>query len=389
MCWQKSGPVLDGLNAAGIPCEETICSGDSVSRITWILEQLRKNPVDVFVPNLVVPAFYAARWVRSAGIPTVGVLHSDDDFYRAVQDEFAIGDQRLALSSLVAVSEEIERQVAEKAPAKTNVIRIPYGVPMPDRIRQRAAGQLKIAYVGRLAEEQKRISEVTKSFCRLVKEVPGSSASIFGDGPDRQDVERILAEQGSGLSVKLVGRVDSSQMQDYLLEHDVIVLLSDYEGLPIAILEAMACGVVPVCLEMRSGIPELVEHDVTGLVVQDRGDDFVAAIRRLKDNTELWTKLSSNARDRVRDENSVAACAKQWAVHLTELATESKPSTIRIPSRLDLPPVNPAFQAEDPRTVTPSALSRTLQRTRQLAARLRRVMRPAKRSSEDPQLTDK
>ena len=95
-------------------------------------------------------------------------------------------------------------------------------------------------------------------------------------------------------------------------EAHVLVLLSDFEGLPIALMEGMACGLVPVCFKMRSGIPELVEDGVTGLLVSDRGDEFVRAIARLHNDRNLWERLSLSARSRIAADYSLNACAEKW-----------------------------------------------------------------------------
>lgn len=381
LCWGRSGPVLEGLRHQGITCADIVCKDDSPARITWVLHRLMEARPDVFVPNLVVPALFAGRWARAAGIPTVGVLHSDDGFYRAVQDEFVFGDSRYALSSLVVVSRLLEEQARSRNARHTSVQRIPYGVPVPERRVRRAASQLRVAYVGRLAEEQKRISEVTRAFCRMVKEIPDSNATVFGDGPDRANVERILAAEGQGLPLELAGRVASDQIQNRLLDLDVIVLLSDYEGLPIAILEAMACGVVPVCLRMRSGIPELVDDGVTGLVVENRGDGFIEAIRRLKNDPALWQRLSDAARRRIEEENSIDACTEKWTQLLRKLANQSQDSKpIRIPRRFKLPPVHPALAPEDPRTQTPGVASAVYRKSRTLAGRVKRSLAPSRKN---------
>ncbi len=375
LCWGRSGPVLEGLRDQGIRCSDIVCRDDSPARITWILQQLIERRPDVFVPNLVVPALLAGRWARAAGIPTVGVLHSDDAFYRGVQDEFVFGDSRYAVSTLVVVSRLLQSQVQSRNAPSTSVRRIPYGVPVPNQRVQRDTSQLRVAYVGRLAEEQKRISDVARAFCRMVKEIPATTAVIFGDGPDRGNVETILATEGQGLAVQFAGRVDSHEIQNRLLNVDVIVLLSDYEGLPIAILEAMACGAVPVCLKMRSGIPELVENGVTGLVVDDRGDGFIDAIRRLQNDPALWQRLSEAARKRIETENSVDVCTQQWASLLHDLAPGSPNSKpIRLPRRFKLPPVHPALAAEDPRPLNHGMATSLYQSSRLLAGRVKRSL---------------
>ena len=177
----------------------------------------------------------------------------------------------------------------------TQVARIAYGINIPDLAVTRAGSGLRLAYVGRLVEEQKRISDVVRALARASAEVPETTAVIYGDGPDRMHVSRLLANEFPDRPVRLAGPVDSEKLQSMLLQVDVIVLLSDYEGLPIALLEAMACGCVPVCLRGRSGISELVVDGETGIVVNDRQTGFVRAIDKLYQDPALWSRLSRGA----------------------------------------------------------------------------------------------
>ena len=368
-----SGPTLESLRAQGIVCESILCHERTEDRIRWILERLRENPPDVFVPNLPVAAYFAAGWLRAAGIPTVGILHSDDSFYRALQDEFVFGPKRFRLSGLVCVSRELEQQVLARRPLATRVWRIPYGVPVPDQQVRREPGVLRLAYVGRLAEEQKRITEVTRGLCRVVSEVRGTSAVIYGDGPDKVAVETILASEGNRLPIRLGGLVPSGRIQGELLNCDVVVLLSDYEGLPIALMEAMACGCVPVCLRMRSGIPELIKDGENGLLVDDRGDGLVAAIRRLRDEAGLWERLSHAARVRIEEGFSDTLCNGQWAAMLRELSGgTTRCLAIPVPRRLRLSARNPALETPDNRLRSVPLSLRLWHRSRMLAGRVRR-----------------
>jgi glycosyltransferase involved in cell wall biosynthesis len=303
------------------------------------------------------------------------VLHSSDNFYRALQQTFVFGRREFCLSTVVAVSQDLEQQALAKKPKFTSVRRIPYGVPLPPDTVRRPASGLRLAYVGRLIEEQKQISQLTRAVCRVVREVAGTEATIYGDGPDRSRVEKILASEGPGLGVRLAGRVDSSQIQERLRDCDVIVLLSDYEGLPIAVMEGMACGCVPVCLRVRSGIPELVEDGVTGLLLNDRGDSFVHAIRRLRDEPGLWERLSKAARAKIENGYSNEASAKQWADLFRSLRADSGPKRpIEIPRRVKLPPSHPGFSHQDPRPSRPPLPVRLYRRTRIAAGRWRRVV---------------
>jgi hypothetical protein len=144
--------------------------------------------------------------------------------------------------------------------------------------------------------------------------------------------------------------VDNDQIQSHLLEHHVIVLLSDSEGLPIALMEAMACGVVPICLRVPSGVLELVEDGVTGLLVNNRGDDFFEAVRRLRDEPGLWERLSRAARAKIEAEYSQEQSAARWSAFFEELRRNAgQRRSIEIPSRFDLPPVHPDLAHVDER----------------------------------------
>jgi colanic acid/amylovoran biosynthesis glycosyltransferase len=261
------------------------------------------------------------------------------------------------------VSQYLEREVKLKSPRGMHIRHIPCSVPVPDRVVQYPVGPMRLVYVGRLTEEQKQISKVARAMCRAVREVPGTEAVIIGDGVARPAVEQILREENLGPAVRLIGPVDSEQIQEHLQEGHVLVLLSDYEGLPVAVMEAMACGLVPVCLRIPSGIPELVDDGVTGLLVNDRSDNFIAAIQQLRTEPGLWKQLSTAARQRIETGYSIDDGVNRW-LELTHtlLQNTSRPVSLTIPRRFDLPPVNPALWAEDNRVPQSQRLKEALVR---------------------------
>jgi glycosyltransferase involved in cell wall biosynthesis len=375
--WGDTGPALSFLREAGIECAAVSGLDQTEDRVRWILDELRKNPPDVFVPNLVVAAYHAGRWVREAGVPTIGVLHSDDPFYHAIQSEFVAGPEINRVSALVCVSNELAEQASITAPHDVEVRRIPYGVGIPARNVKSIRGLFRLAYVGRLAQEQKRIADVVAGMCSAVSQVKGVEAVIYGDGPDRYAVEHILAHRGEGLSVKLAGLIASGSIQDRMLEADAIILLSDYEGLPIALLEAMACGCVPIVSNMRSGIPELVEDGVTGLIVHDRNAAFVNAVRRLSTDSDLHRRLSNAAREHVRINYSTEVSANAWASLLQQLSGSRRDiRPIRTPRALRLRPVNPSLASADMRAPRNRLLLRAYSTARMKLGSLKRQIIP-------------
>jgi colanic acid/amylovoran biosynthesis glycosyltransferase len=363
--------TIQMLRQQGFECHAINKPYYTEERVRWILKKLSEEPPDVFVPNLIVPACYAGKWAREAGIPTVGVLHSDEAFYYGLLDEFVLGREEYRLSALVCVSKFLEQVTTQKHPEGILIKRIPCGVQIPSSISETPDKKLRIVYVGRLTEKQKRISDLTRSLCKVVNEVPGTEAKIYGAGPSVFAVKKIINRKGKGLHVSYAGKVNSDLIQERLCENHVIVLLSDYEGLPVSLMEAMACGLVPVCLNMRSGIPELVENNVTGLIVNDRGDDFVTAIRKLKHDKDLWKRLSQAARAKIQRDYNIEICVDKWVELFQELKGKTgRQRKIIIPDKVSLPSPHPDLLQHDKRT--PPLVSLPFKNARKIAGKTKR-----------------
>lgn len=326
-------PCYRALTGIGIPCRSMSSHEPMFEQVRWLLRELAESPPAAFVVNLGSAGYLATRWIKRAGIPCIGILHSDDALYRRVYEDFVIGPRGNCLSDVVCVSDFLLESAA-RASTSSGLHLIPYGVPVPDRDVAPGRDKLRLIYVGRLVEEQKRISSVTKALCRAVREVPGTEAVIYGSGPDRAEAERCLEAERVGDAVRLGGQVDNAAIQDIMLQADILVLLSEYEGLPIALLEAMACGLVPVCRRIRSGVAQLIEHGTTGLLVDDPEDEFVDAIRTLAGDPELRSRLSNAARRTIAEHYSDALNAQRW-VDLLSAGASSPPNHESVASGLN------------------------------------------------------
>ena len=343
----NTGPLYEHLVKNDITVHASSFLSSTEDNIKWILDCLQKNTPHIFVPNLVVPACYACKWVKKAGIITIGISHSDDPFYHAIQKEFIDGHKSFRLDGMICVSKELEKQLQKSNYAsKVKIKRIPCGVIIPDSKAKRDDNSLRVIYVGRLAEQQKRISEVARSFCKMTQKISGVEAIIYGDGPDKIKVENILNDQQITTAVSLGGNIHPEQMTDKLLKAHVIVLLSDYEGLPISILEAMACGVVPVCLNMRSGITELIENGKTGYIVDDREEHFIETIKKLKADNQIWEQMSLNAKQLVKDNFSLVISCNNYSSFFNDFKINSI-QDITIPTRFKLPKINQDLSRAD------------------------------------------
>ena len=169
-------------------------------------------------------------------------------------------------------------------------------------------------YVGRVTAD-KGIPELLEAVRELRK--LGIPLRLLLVGPIGGDVRRTLELQRPGDGIRVLGEV--SNPWRYLAAGDVFVLASTREGLPLSLLEAMACG-LPVVSTRVGGTPEVVEDGVTGLLVPP-GDSgaFAEALRRILSNPEEARRMGAQAAARISSQHD----ARQTYVSYRSLYDES------------------------------------------------------------------
>ncbi|HXY05922.1 MAG TPA: glycosyltransferase [Burkholderiaceae bacterium] len=169
-----------------------------------------------------------------------------------------------------------------------------------------------ILAVGRL-DEIKGFAYLVDACQRLAARGVRFRCRIIGEGPLRAPLQARINANGLADRVQLLGARKQEEVQDALYRADVFVLPSvvsargDRDGIPVALMEAMAAG-TPVVSTRVSGIPELVEDGVTGLLA-DPGDanGLAEATARLLASPDLAGRLTAAARARVEKEFNVRA----------------------------------------------------------------------------------
>lgn len=130
----------------------------------------------------------------------------------------------------------------------------------------------RVVVVGRLAP-QKRPDLSVRTAGLLRERVPGARVDLVGDGPLRTAVEALVAAEGLGEAVRVLGSRDDVPAQ--LAGAACLLLASDYEGCPLSVIEAMAAA-VPVVTTRVGGVDELVVEGETGFVVEPGRPDLLA-----------------------------------------------------------------------------------------------------------------
>lgn len=198
------------------------------------------------------------------------------------------------LTRVVTVSEAAADSLAAVGVPRGRIRIIPPGVaPRPATPRQ--AGAPVVGAVSRLSRE-KNVALLLRAFARVVEDVPDATLRIFGDGPEREELESLAASLGIAEKTSFLGYVPDAAAR--CGEFDVLAVPSIRESFGLAALEAMGCG-VPVVASKVGGLPELVLDGETGLLVPPEDDAaFAAALLRVLRDRALAARLGAAGRAR-------------------------------------------------------------------------------------------
>lgn len=272
-----------------------------------------------FVANSIAPAL-------SEKVGVVLWAQSDDkDYYEQV---YRLGRY---CNAVVCVSEHIRNGVMELNPligARSQVI---HNASIWQKQivtnNPRRTERLRLIYTGRLTQYQKRILDVVELAAGLDRlQVPYEITLVgeFSPWERTEDIFKLRAKEHlDDGRIKLPGRMTRKQILEGLSRNDFFILLSDFEGLPLSLIEAMARGCVPVVAAMKSGIPEVITTGENGLIVDGRDYDVWA--RSLVEcwcDTERLAQMSERARKTVEERFTVEYVAGEFSRLFAGIAGE-------------------------------------------------------------------
>lgn len=282
---------------------------DHSERIRVALDALLAlDPAIAIAHHADLPGMIATA-AKFRGVRTVAALHADDASAEGTLRAYDTFD------GAVAVSEACARRLAPIAgdrPTST----IPCGVPILDRPRTpRPGGPLRLAYVGRMVELQKRISDLARLSDELEAHAVACELHLVGDGPD---LDRLLTtlrgRPFAHVCVVAHGFRSAHWVERFLEQIDISVLVSEFEGASITMMEAMGAGVVPCVTDVGSGVRELVRDGVTGVVVPI-GDmpAMGARIAHLATNRDELARMGAAAWGTARKRTGLDDACDAWA----------------------------------------------------------------------------
>lgn len=245
-------------------------------------------------------------------IRLISVIHQGlDAVYKENQDIDEYVDR------YVSVSKDIQSGMIGLGIAADKVLHTTCPVWCPERLcRDYTMDErepIRIGYAGRLEQPQKRMDLLLKLLCELEKLQCSYQFELAGDGKYTEKIRKFIYSRCLEEKVKLLGKLDRSDIPAFWGRQDICVNIADHEGRSLSIMEAMANGAVPV-VTATSGVREDINDSINGFVV-DLGDYEAMAgkIHHLCHNRYLLNHMGSKAHEVIMQKSDMGTHMEFWS----------------------------------------------------------------------------
>ena len=175
--------------------------------------------------------------------------------------------------------------------------------------RNRDRDGINIIGVGRL-EEQKNFPLLIRSMKPVIERYSDTRLYIYGTGTQEEALRSLTKSLGIESSVFFMGH--TKDMKTAYANADIFVLSSDYEGMPNALIEAMAAGVPSISTDCETGPADIIDNEENGLLVPVRNEELLAAaILRLIESSSLAEQFSQKGKEKIHRICSVTSVVNQ------------------------------------------------------------------------------
>ena len=229
-------------------------------------------------------------------IPVISMLHNDpDEIFRGSPAE-----ERKALEKSAAIQVLLPSFIskAKKYLHYDHFIAIPNAVNAPHVTADHLAKKDKytITCVGRLTGRTKRQHLLIEAFAKLSKDHPDWQVKLWGDTYDKPYVASLkskIKKYGLEKQVFLCGT--TKDMDAVWKETDIFAFPSHHEGFPLALSEALSCGIPAIGYRSCPAVNELIQSGETGLLVEEGASALAEGLKKLMESPVLRERFGKNA----------------------------------------------------------------------------------------------
>ncbi|MEO7524605.1 MAG: glycosyltransferase [Ferruginibacter sp.] len=323
--------MVKGLEDAG-GIVQNFSAGNNIKialQTRKVIKYMRSNHIQLLHCHLPWAGFVGRFIHMLTGIPVIYSEHNKQERYHGITkaiNKFTFNKQTKVIAVSNDVAESIEKNIHPRIPVQT----ILNGVNMEHFVRKKEAGlktrlQYKIdphcIVIGTIAvfRFQKRLKEWIDVFKVMQKKYPGIHGCIVGDGILNTEIRAYLKEQEMEDKILFPGL--QTDVLPWLSAMDIFMMTSEFEGLPVALLEAMSMECAVVCTD-AGGIKEVIRNNVDGFMVPvDKWQELEQPLTHLLENPTEIKSFGKKARQRVEAAFSLKVMVAQIEQVYAELAS--------------------------------------------------------------------
>jgi L-malate glycosyltransferase len=302
--------LVEGLiqNGGKVSCFAANNNVQLLLKVRKLVRYIRENQIDLIHAHLPWAGVVARLAGKITGVPVIYTEHNKQERYHFATRLLNLASMNL-LSTVVAVSGDVEESIRKHKPGlKAKLTTILNGVNVdhfrPDNSKREATratlgipANANVIITIAVFRFQKRLDLWLEIAAKILRKNPRTHFIIVGDGPLKLMVNEKRDQLDLTGNVHLVGL--QTEVRPYLAASDIYMMSSIFEGLPIALLEAMSFG-LPVVSTDAGGIKEVVRHQRDGLLTGvDQSEALVDFALTLISDTNLLTTMGQSARERI------------------------------------------------------------------------------------------
>lgn len=310
LCLTKGEALEEEIMNLGIDVDWVGRSGNRPLRLISIIENFRRNPVDVIHSSHFYTNTYAGLAGRTLRVASIGAIRNDLESEISANGVF--GRWHLKLPQFLIANSMMASEKAVAAGVDGSRIHLVRNAveEQSDRRPSGKGNKVNLLFAGRLVPQKR-----PELFIRLASELRGRHPKmdlrflISGDGPLRALLEQQVKNYGFVHDeVTFLG--EQTIMSDVYRQSDILVLTSRHEGTPNVVLEAMVNGLAVVATRV-GGVPEIINDDCGFVVDPFDFSALVEATSTLIADPEKRIKIGANGNTIIRKTHSISRLQKE------------------------------------------------------------------------------
>lgn len=293
-----------------------------------ILNRLEKL-INEINPNIIITydtdSLYVLKILLDNKFPTIAMLHLDAKviFNKDMSKELLKSFNKV---NYIQVLNESNIDIIKKYCNNVPIIYIPNVVECNTQIKSYNVYH-KVITVGRITKEHKRQYLLLDAFNKIKDEQPKWTIEVVGGTwstrDDNYKKELIKFTEDNNFKSRVVFTGSITNVIERLQQSDIFAFPSAYEGMPLALTEAMAAGLPAIGYKSCPSVNKLIVDGYNGFLCEDGIDDFAEKLKILMEDAELRKKMGQNARESMK-QFAPEKIWNEWEALINKVVTESK-----------------------------------------------------------------